>query len=82
MFRTSKRDELSLNDQEIVILAKSERGMSIDETSQGDNKSPDQVMRLKKTTILSGNHMKGARDRAQSDAEIGKAMQFKGELKN
>ena len=33
VFNTNKRDELSLNDNEIVILAKSEMGMSIDETS-------------------------------------------------
>ena len=38
-------------------------------------------MRLKKTTILSGNHTK-PRDRAQSDIEMSKALHFKGDLKH
>lgn len=52
VFRDSKRTELCLNEADVISMSKSERGVSIDET----NLDPEAIMRLKKTTVLTGNH--------------------------
>jgi len=50
VFRPVKRTELCLNEEDILNITRSDRGMSIDETNHGD------IMKLKKTTVLTGNH--------------------------
>lgn len=49
VFRDQKRTELCLNEEDIINISRSERGESIDETNAD-------VMRLKRTTVLTGNH--------------------------
>ena len=71
----TKRSELCINEQDILSLhKKSDRGYSIDESpeilaEEGKEMTPSEIefMRLKKTTVLTGNHMGVKRDRAQSD---------------
>jgi hypothetical protein len=75
VFNSAKRSELCINEQDILSLhKKSDRGFSIDESpeieaEEGKEMTPTEIefMRLKKTTVLTGNHMGVKRDRAQSD---------------
>jgi hypothetical protein len=60
VFRDTKRSELSLNEADIIEISRSDRGYSIDDTNNSDA-----FMKLKKTTVLTGNHAsKQPRDRA------------------
>jgi hypothetical protein len=75
VFNPTKRSELCINEQDILSLHKrSDRGFSIDESpeieaEEGKEMTPSEIefMRLKKTTVLTGNHTGIKRDRAQSD---------------
>jgi hypothetical protein len=75
VFNPTKCSELCINEQDILSLhKKSDRGYSIDESpeilaEEGKEMTPSEIefMRLKKTTVLTGNHMSVKRDRAQSD---------------
>ncbi len=72
IFNDSKRTELCLNEQDILSFNKrSDRGFSIDETPEIEAEAlkditPEEIefMRLKKTTVLTGNHSGLKRDRA------------------
>ena len=75
VFNPTKRSELCINEQDILSLHKrSDRGFSIYESpeieaEEGKEMTPSEIefMRLKKTTVLTGNHTGIKRDRAQSD---------------
>ena len=75
VFNPTKRIELSINEHDILsIHKKSDRGFSIDESpeieaEEGKEMTSSEIefMRLKKTTVLTGNHTGVKRDRAQSD---------------
>ena len=55
-----RRSELCINEADIISISRSDR-MSIDET----HAEAEGVMKLKKTTVLTGNHApKQPRDRA------------------
>jgi len=80
VFNERRRYDLSVNEAD-MLSAKNDRGLSIDEgpelSSEPLNGEID-VMKLKKTTVLTGNHalLKQQRNRAQSENEIFTA-QFK-----
>ena len=75
VFNESKRSELCINEQDILSMQKkSDRGFSIDESpeiedEEGKEMTPSEIefMKLKKTTVLTGNFTSIKRDRAQSD---------------
>lgn len=60
VFNEKRRYELSLNEEDILMLSskKSDRGLSIDEGPQISDTSNGEtdVLKLKKTTVLTGNH--------------------------
>ena len=72
VFNNTKRNELCLNEQDILShFRKSDRGFSIDETPENEEEEQKELtpselefMRLKKTTVLTGNHTGVKRDRA------------------
>ena len=55
VFNGVKRTELCLNEEDTIALTK-DRVLSMDETSKQTNDGTNAHMKLKKTTILSGNH--------------------------
>jgi hypothetical protein len=60
VFNPTKRSELCIDEEDILSIKRSERGFSIDEgpeLSLEENKGED--MRLKRTTVLTGNHLTG-----------------------
>lgn len=63
VFRDERRNELSLNEADIISISRSDR-QSFD--AEGHLSNQDSEMRLKKTTVLTGNHggNKHQRDRA------------------
>ena len=79
VFNETRRYELSLKEEDILLSKKSDRGFSIDEQPEYEGKETDPDMRLKKTTILTGNHTAVKRNRAQSENEIFTS-NFKGNL--
>lgn len=67
MFNEGRRYELSLKEEDVLLAKRSDRGMSIDEGPEYDDKhvgkdevqllhEKEEFMRLKKTTVLTGNH--------------------------
>ena len=85
VFNEKRRYDLSVNEAN-MLSAKNDRGLSIDEgpelSSDPSNGEID-VMKLKKTTVLTGNHalLKQQRNRAQSENEIFTAQFKPGEAK-
>lgn len=91
VFNETRRFELSLKEEDVLLAKRSDRGMSIDEGPEYEDKrigkdevtllhekEQQEVMRLKKTTVLTGNHtVLNKRNRAQSENEIFTS-QFKG----
>jgi hypothetical protein len=60
VFNPTKRSELCIDEEDILSIKRSERGFSIDEgpeLSLEENKGED--MKLKRTTVLTGNHLTG-----------------------
>lgn len=80
VFNDTRRYELSIKEEDVLLAKRCDRGMSIDEGPEyadppvGKDEVEllhEQHMRLKKTTVLTGNHTTMAkRNRAQSEAEI------------
>ena len=65
VFNPSKRSELCIDEEDILSIQRSERGFSIDEgpeLSLEENKAGEggDLMKLKKTTVLTGNHLGGS----------------------
>ena len=60
VFNPTKRSELCIDEEDILSIKRSDRGFSIDEgpeLSLEENKGED--MKLKRTTVLTGNHLTG-----------------------
>lgn len=60
VFNPTKRPELCIDEEDILSIKRSDRGFSIDEgpeLSLEENKGED--MKLKRTTVLTGNHLTG-----------------------
>jgi hypothetical protein len=60
VFNPRKRSELCIDEEDILSIKRSDRGFSIDEgpeLSLEENKGED--MKLKRTTVLTGNHLTG-----------------------
>ena len=60
VFNPTKRSELCIDEEDILSIKRSDRGFSIDEgpeLSLEENKGED--MKLKRTTVLTGNHLAG-----------------------
>jgi hypothetical protein len=62
VFNGTKRGELCIDEEDILSIKRSDRGFSIDEgpeLSLEEFKNCDEEMKLKKTTVLTGNHLVG-----------------------
>lgn len=63
MFNQCKRGDLCIDEDDILSIKRSERGFSIDEGPELSLNSNEETkgdeMRLKKTTVLTGNHLVG-----------------------
>jgi hypothetical protein len=86
VFNETRRYELSLKEEDVLFAKRSDRGMSIDEGPEYNkshkasvgkdelellHEKEQGVLRLKKTTVLTGNHATvNKRNRAQSENEI------------
>jgi hypothetical protein len=60
VFNLTKRSELCIDEEDILSIKRSDRGFSIDEgpeLSLEEKKGED--MKLKRTTVLTGNHLTG-----------------------
>jgi hypothetical protein len=60
VFNPTKRSDLCIDEEDILSIKRSDRGFSIDEgpeLSLEENKGED--MKLKRTTVLTGNHLTG-----------------------
>jgi hypothetical protein len=63
VFNETKRGDLCIDEEDILSIKRSERGFSIDEGPELSLNTNEEIkeeeMKLKKTTVLTGNHLVG-----------------------
>lgn len=63
VFNETKRGDLCIDEEDILSIKLSERGFSIDEGPELSLNTNEEIkeeeMKLKKTTVLTGNHLVG-----------------------
>lgn len=60
MFNTTKRTDLCIDEEDILSIKRSDRGFSIDEGPELNlEENKEDEMKLKRTTVLTGNHLTG-----------------------
>jgi hypothetical protein len=63
VFHETKRGDLCIDAEDILSITRSERGFSIDEGPELSLNTNEEIkeeeMKLKKTTVLTGNHLVG-----------------------
>ena len=60
MFNATKRTDLCIDEEDILSIKRSDRGFSIDEGPELNLEYyKEDDMKLKRTTVLTGNHLTG-----------------------